>query len=162
MQSASPWAMNSAAICSSSLLPEREYVPGRSISSTQWPRNVATPDTFPTVFPGQLPVCWRKPVSALNSVDLPTLGFPANAIFIGLSCALIRHAPECSADHFFSKRAHYRAVRLQIHAHRGLNSIGAPAYPAPTRNRAAFAAAAAAYPPVAHRPTCRSRPDPMS
>ena len=38
------------------------------------------PLAFSTVFPGQLPVCWCNPVKPLKIVDLPTLGFPANAI----------------------------------------------------------------------------------
>ena len=64
------------ATCSSGEWDSREYVPGRSarIRPPQLPWATAT------VFPGQLPVCWRMPVRALNRVLLPTLGFPARAI----------------------------------------------------------------------------------
>ncbi len=37
------------------------------------------PDFFSTVTPGQLPMRWRAPVSALNNVVLPQLGLPASA-----------------------------------------------------------------------------------
>ena len=34
------------------------------------------PAAVATVFPGQFPVCWCKPVSALKSELFPTFGFP--------------------------------------------------------------------------------------
>jgi len=43
------------------------------------PEMVQIPAAVETVFPAQLPVCWCMPVKALNTVDFPTLGFPASA-----------------------------------------------------------------------------------
>ena len=53
---------------------------------------MVTPANFfrRTVFPGQFPTCWLKPVSRLKTVLLPTLGCPAKATRMGrLSCAII-------------------------------------------------------------------------
>src|SRR5512143_3591049 len=45
----------------------------------RFPACAKVPSARVTVFPGQLPVCCRSPVSALNTVLLPVLGLPANA-----------------------------------------------------------------------------------
>jgi hypothetical protein len=45
---------------------------------------VNSPVFCSTVLPGQLPTCWLRPVSILNTVDLPTLGCPASATVIEL------------------------------------------------------------------------------
>ena len=64
------------------------YVPGRSVmvaarsGSPDCPASLKVPDFFSTVTPGKLPVFWRKPVNALNNVDLPALGLPTSATFI--------------------------------------------------------------------------------
>ena len=39
-----------------------------------------SPSFFSTVLPGQLPVCWCRPVNTLKMVVLPAFGFPARAI----------------------------------------------------------------------------------
>ena len=57
-----------------------EYAPGKSTSRTSFLPQRKCPSAVPTVFPLQLPVCWCRPVRALNTVLLPTLGLPARAI----------------------------------------------------------------------------------
>ncbi len=72
-------ATNTAAMRSSSLRAEREYVPGRSTTSTV-PWGVSkVPLRRSTVTPGQLPTWWRDPVRALKMVVFPQLGLPASA-----------------------------------------------------------------------------------
>ena len=59
-------------------------MPGRSwITTSLCPAR--TPSFFSTVTPGQLPTYCAAPVSELNNVVLPQLGFPASAILI---CAM--------------------------------------------------------------------------
>ena len=77
--SAQPKEKYSAATSSSGERAEREYVPGRAMSSTAAPSMLHVPAAVATVFPGQFPVCWCKPVSALKSELFPTFGFPTSA-----------------------------------------------------------------------------------
>src|SRR5690554_233948 len=49
------------------------------------PRQAREPSLRSMVLPGQLPTCWLRPVSRLNIVDLPTLGWPARPTTRGLS-----------------------------------------------------------------------------
>src|SRR5574338_1376449 len=51
------------------------------------------PSFFSTVLPGQLPVCWCKPVSALKMVVLPAFGLPASAMVSSV-------IPGSQQDHF--------------------------------------------------------------
>ena len=77
--SASPRRRNSSVTASSGEWAYREYVPGRSTSRNSAPPQAQRPSAAATVLPHQLPVCWCRPVRALNTVDLPTLGLPASA-----------------------------------------------------------------------------------
>src|SRR5205809_646434 len=54
----------------------REYVPGKSTTSTVVSCHLKKPLLRSTVTPGQLPTRWRAPVKALKTVVLPQLGFP--------------------------------------------------------------------------------------
>ena len=69
------------AISSSGVRVSREYVPGTSIQQMLFSPTEKNPSAISTVFPDQLPVCWSRPVKALKSVLLPTLGLPTRAIF---------------------------------------------------------------------------------
>ena len=55
---------------------------------TRRPSCRKAPSARTTVLPGQFPVCWRSPVSALKTVVLPTLGLPASAIRWSQRCGL--------------------------------------------------------------------------
>ena len=46
-----------------------------------------------TVVPGQLPSCWRAPLTWLNSVDLPTFALPTSATVTGADVAVRREVP---------------------------------------------------------------------
>ena len=46
---------------------------------------VLTPSFLSTVTPGQFPTCCFEPVSSLNSVVFPQLGFPASAIIMPIA-----------------------------------------------------------------------------
>ena len=80
--SALPWVMTSRADISSAEPPRREYIPGMSRSRISLPSAEKCPSAGATVLPDQLPVCWSRTVRALNTVDLPTFGFPASTTFV--------------------------------------------------------------------------------
>ena len=46
-------------------------MPGRSTKRKRFSAWVSVPSARVTVLPGQLPVCCRRPVSALKTVDFP-------------------------------------------------------------------------------------------
>jgi hypothetical protein len=75
----------SRATSSSGDFEAREYVPGKSTIENVLSPYLKVPRADETVLPGQLPVCCLSPVSALKTVDLPTLGFPAKATVTILS-----------------------------------------------------------------------------
>jgi len=57
-------------------------VPGKSINSIlELFLSFSSPDFLSTVTPGKFPTFWLRPVSKLNNVVFPQLGFPTNAIF---------------------------------------------------------------------------------
>src|SRR5574344_849029 len=63
-------------------------MPGRSVIITS-SRPLSLPSFFSTVTPGQLPTYWLEPVSILNSVVFPQLGFPAKATFISFNLYIL-------------------------------------------------------------------------
>ena len=57
-----------------------------------------SPCATATVLPGQLPVCWCRPVRALKRLLLPTFGFPASATARGAASGrLMRRPPRAAA-----------------------------------------------------------------
>ena len=66
-------------ITSSGVYGEREYIPGRSTIEIGSGVFLYVPSFLSTVTPGQFPTCAVDPVSELNNVVLPQLGFQASA-----------------------------------------------------------------------------------